>query len=391
MYENGWRRYAPFILVAVISSFVTSAVFFTFERLSPEKTAALQPAPAVQPSSQIAPGTDVFIAARQRVEPAVVYLDVQSIRQGPSLPDENLFPFLSPFREFFGPQIRQGTGSGFIYRADGYILTNAHVVEGAQRLRVTLADKRRFEGRVIGVDRELDLAVVKIEAKGLPTVTMGDSDRLQVGQWVLAIGNPLGYHHTVTAGIVSALNRSLEDPDRNGYLIQTDAAINPGNSGGPLINLQGEVVGINEAILAEAQGMGFAIPVNMAKQRLEALTKGQGQTKPKEGQTGRPWLGITMGDLGQLPNEIRMEYNIFQREGVFVAEVASNSPAEKAGFQRFDVIVSIDRRSVKTMEEVRQRVQAAKVGQTLSVVVSRRGRYHLLRPRLEPMPLEYQD
>ena len=366
MYENGWRRYAPFILVAVISSLVTSAVFFTFQRLSPEKKAALQPAPAVQPSSQIAPGTDVFIAARQRVEPAVVYLDVQSIRQGPSLPDENLFPFLSPFREFFGPQIRQGTGSGFIYRADGYILTNAHVVEGAQRLRVTLADKRRFEGRVIGVDRELDLAVVKIEAKGLPTVTMGDSDRLQVGQWVLAIGNPLGYHHTV-------------------------AAINPGNSGGPLINLQGEVVGINEAILAEAQGMGFAIPVNMAKQRLEALTKGQGQTKPKEGQTGRPWLGITMGDLGQLPNEIRMEYNIFQREGVFVAEVASDSPAEKAGFQRFDVIVSIDRRSVKTMEEVRQRVQAAKVGQTLSVVVSRRGRYRLLRPRLEPMPLEYQD
>ncbi|NLG84500.1 MAG: PDZ domain-containing protein, partial [Firmicutes bacterium] len=281
----------------------------------------------------------------------------------------------------------QGTGPGFISRADGYILTHAHVIEGAQKLQVTLADKRRFEGRVVGVDRDLDLAVVKIEAKGLPTVVMGDSERLEVGQWVLAIGNPLGYHHTVTAGIVSALNRSLEDPNRNGYLIQTDAAINPGNSGGPLIDLQGQVVGINVAIRADAQGMGFAIPINMARQRLAALTKGQGKTPSST--AGRPWLGIAMGDLRDLPAAIRREYGILREEGVFVNDVAANSPAAKAGFQRFDLIVSIDQAEVKTMEEVRRRVQEAKVGQTLRVVINRRGRYLLLRPRLEPMPLEY--
>ena len=215
MSDAGWRRYLPLILVAVISSLVTSSVFLTLERMGDVADSAALPT-RVETAEPIrsSAGDNAFITARRRVEPAVVYIDVQSVQRAPAIPDEGFLPFLSPFREFFGPQVRKGTGSGFIFRPDGYILTNAHVVDGAQKLRVTLADKRKFTGQVTGIDREMDLAVIKIEAQGLPAVTFGDSDQLEAGQWVLAIGNPLGYHYTVTAGIVSALNRSLENPNQ---------------------------------------------------------------------------------------------------------------------------------------------------------------------------------
>ena len=360
MTDAGWRKYFPLVLVAVISSLVTSAVFLTLARMGEATRLSSLPQPTpVKATGGIVAGGNAFINARQRVEPAVVYIDVQTVRPGPSLPDDGFFPFLTPFREFFGPQVRKGTGSGFIFRPDGYILTNAHVVEGAQKLQITLADKRKFPGRVTGIDRELDLAVIKIDASGLPAAILGDSDQLQAGQWVLAIGNPLGYHYTVTAGIVSALNRSLENPDQNGYLIQTDAAINPGNSGGPLIDLDGRVVGINEAIRADAQGMGFAIPINMAQKRLKDLASGRSQDSRNA--TGRPWLGVTMGDLSEVPAEVRKEYGISLANGVFIRDVMQGSPAERAGLRQFDVIVSIDRQPIKTMEEVRDRVQAAKV------------------------------
>jgi len=385
MTETGWRKYLPLVLVAVVSSLVTAAVFQTMERIG-RSTLPSPPAP-VQTTGPAAE-SNAFIAARKRVEPAVVYLDVQTVREGPQLPEEGLFPFLNPFREFFGPEIRKGTGSGFIFRQDGYILTNAHVVDGAQSLQVTLADKRKFTGHVTGLDREIDLAVIKIDATGLPAVTQGDSDQLQAGQWVLAIGNPLGYHYTVTAGIVSALNRSLENPDQNGYLIQTDAAINPGNSGGPLIDLNGNVVGINEAIRADAQGMGFAIPINLAKQRLKDLSAGLPARQPAN---GRPWLGIAMGDLGQVPADVRGEYGLRLEEGVYIAQVVTGSPADKAGLRQLDVITAIDGHPIKTMAEVRGLVQKAKAGQTVSLLIDRRGQLKLVRAKLELKPLGYAN
>ncbi|MGE5530387.1 MAG: trypsin-like peptidase domain-containing protein [Patescibacteria group bacterium] len=387
MTDAGWRKYFPFVLVAVVSSLVTASLFLFVEHLGPAPKPAAPPA-AVRPAAQTRyeVGDNAFINARRRVEKAVVYIDVQTVTRAPLIPDDNdFFPFLSPFREFFGPQVRKGTGSGFIFRQDGYILTNAHVVDGAQKLQVTLADKRKFPGRILGMDRELDLAVVKIEADRLPVVTMGDSDRLEAGQWVLAIGNPLGYHYTVTAGIVSALNRSL-DPDKKGYLIQTDAAINPGNSGGPLIDLAGNVVGINEAIRADAQGVGFAIPINMANKRLKELSSGRGGG---EQAAGRPWMGITMGDLKNLSADVRREYNIQAGEGVFIAQVVADGPADKAGLAALDVIVSIDRRPVKDMESVQTLVRRAKVGQVLSVLVNRAGSFKVLRVKLEAMPARY--
>ncbi|MGE5550172.1 MAG: S1C family serine protease [Bacteroidota bacterium] len=385
MTDAGWRKYLPLVLVAVVSSLTTSAVFLTMARLGERGSisAPVQGGSGIRTAARSAVGDNAFIEARRRIEPAVVYIDVQSIQPAPL--DEGFYPFLSPFREFFRPRIRKGTGSGFVFRADGHILTNAHVVEGAQKLSVTLADKRKFSARVVGLDREMDLAVIKIEAQGLPAVTFGDSDRLEAGQWVLAIGNPLGYHYTVTAGIVSALNRSLENPEKNGYLIQTDAAINPGNSGGPLVDLEGRVVGINEAIVADAQGMGFAIPIKVAQDRLPDLLSGRAPAV--ESASARPWLGIAMGDLSDLTPEARGEYNLGQ-EGVFVAEVVPGSPAEQAGLERLDVIISLNRQRIKTAAQLQRLVRGLKVGQAVDLSVKRAGRVVTLRVRLGSMPAE---
>ncbi|MGE5599854.1 MAG: S1C family serine protease [Bacteroidota bacterium] len=384
MNDSGWRKYLPFIFVAVLSSLTTSAVFLSLDRLGNRGQSAPPSSLSAGSATPVAFDGDAFIAARRRVEPAVVYIDVQSIQASPFSPDDDFFPFLSPFREFFRPQIRQGTGSGFIFRSDGHILTNYHVVQGAQKLQVTLADKRKFPGRVVGTDREMDLAVVKIDARNLPTVTFGDSDRLQSGQWVLAIGNPLGYHHTVTAGIVSALNRSVENPDKNGYLIQTDASINRGNSGGPLVDLQGRVVGINVAIVSDVQGigssLGFAIPIKIAEERLKDLTSGRNNEA-----TGRPWLGVSLGNLEDLTADIRREYNL-PSTGALIIDVVPGGPADEAGLERLDVVVSFNLRTVKSAEDLQKMVRGAKVGQTVTLGVRRDGRVRLIRVKLGAMP-----
>jgi serine protease Do len=200
---------------------------------------------------------------------------------------------------------------------------------------------------------------------------------------VLAIGNPFGFHYTVTAGIVSALNRSLDDPEQKGYLIQTDAAINPGNSGGPLIDLNGKVVGINEAIVADAQGMGFAIPINIAQQRLGDLLSGRTQAK------GRSWLGIAMEDLGRLSSGIRREYGITDNKGVVVVEVVPGGPADRAGLRQMDILLAFGNKPVASMAQVRKMVQEAGVGRTIALKIKRRGRAAIIRVKLGVMPAEY--
>ena len=316
----------------------------------------------------------------QDVGPAVVRINasrtVSTRRNVPPMFDD---PF---FREFFGnqsppqrvprEQIQEGTGSGFIISEDGKIITNAHVVEGATEVTVSLKDGRIFEGTVLGSDSLTDLAVIQIEAEeNLPMVTLGNSDDLVIGEWAIAIGNPLGLDNTVTTGIISATGRSSSQigvGDKRLDFIQTDAAINPGNSGGPLLNAQGEVIGINTAIIRNAQGLGFAIPINRAAEI--------GQTLIAEGKVEHPYIGISMVSLNeQTKNQLRQGqgFDIQDEEGVLIVRVMPNSPAQKAGLQSGDIIESIEGIEVTESSQVQRQVALREVGSDLTLNIIRNG------------------
>jgi Do/DeqQ family serine protease len=334
-------------------------------------------------------GQGSFVAAAvKRVGPAVVRIDTERTvtRRGstdPMLED----PF---FRRFFGedmfPQMPReerlrGQGSGFIFDQSGVILTNSHVVNGADRVTVTLKDGRIFEGKVRGADEVTDLAVVKIDGKDLPIAALGDSDRVQVGDWAIAVGNPLGLDNTVTLGIISTLKRSSAQvgiPDKRLDFIQTDAAINPGNSGGPLVNDRGEVIGINTAIRADAMGIGFAIPINKAKSIQDRLTRGE--------RIAHPYLGVQMTtvtpELAQQNNtDPNSAFIVPEVNGVVVIRVLPNTPAAKAGMRRGDVITEIDGQTVTRAEQLQSIVENSRLGQSLQVKVLRGGQTKQLQVR----------
>lgn len=274
-----------------------------------------------------------------------------------------------------GPQqgLMRGQGSGFIIDKNGVILTNAHVVDQADKVTVTLKDGRTFEGKVQGVDEVTDLAVVKVDAKGknLPVAPLGDSSTVQVGDWAIAVGNPLGLDNTVTLGIVSTLKRPSVEvgvPDKRLDFIQTDAAINPGNSGGPLLNSSGEVIGINTAIRAGATGIGFAIPINKAKQISTQLARGE--------TVAHPYIGIQMVTLTpQLAKENNSDPNspltVPEISGVLVMGILPNTPAAQSGLRRGDVIVEIDGQTVNSATILQNLVENSRIGQTLLLTVQR--------------------
>ena len=281
------------------------------------------------------------------------------------------------FRNFFGSeiptrpnqQIKRGTGSGFIVSSDGLILTNAHVLEGADRVTVTLKDGRTIEGTVMGTDRLTDLAVVKVAEEGLPAVRFGNSESLQIGEWAIAIGNPLGLDNTVTTGIISATGRNsaqIGAGDKRIDFIQTDAAINPGNSGGPLLNAQGEVIGINTAIIKNAQGLGFAIPINSARDIAEQLIA--------KGKVEHPFLGIRMAQISpELKNQLKNRFNFTTREnkGILLINVVANSPAARAGLQRGDIVKAIDQQKVEAPKELLKVVEQKEVGEIVELEIIR--------------------
>lgn len=272
------------------------------------------------------------------------------------------------FNHFFGQMPerdlkQQSLGSGFIVDKEGYILTNNHVVEGADDIRVTLLDGRSYDAEVTGRDPKTDIALIRIKPEnGLPVATLGDSDALLVGEWVIAIGNPFGFGHTVTAGVVSAKDRTIGAGPYDAF-IQTDASINPGNSGGPLFNARGEVIGINSAIVSSGQGIGFAIPINMARNIM-------GQLRDK-GSVTRGWLGV---QIQALSPELRESLGLVAEGGALVAGVVKGDPAEKAGLKPGDVVVEFDGRSVRSDRDLVSLVGNTPVGRKISLKIARGGK-----------------
>ena len=360
-----------FSFTLIFGLFNFSAIAVPISAVNGEPTLAQIPIP---PSNE-----ESFVAkAVTRTGAAVVRIDTEAVvtrRNDPLLND----PF---FRDFFGGQfpINQpqeqrivGQGSGFIIDRTGVILTNAHVVDNANKVTVTLKDGRTFKGEVKGVDEVTDLAVVKIDDPGstLPVAPLGDYSQVQVGDWAIAVGNPVGLDNTVTLGIISTLGRSAAKvgiPDKRVEFIQTDAAINPGNSGGPLLNFKGEVVGINTAIRADAMGIGFAIPINQAKSLESLLASGQ--------QVPHPYIGIQMvnltADLAKQNNrDPNSPFLIAEVDGILVVRVIPNTPAERAGIRRGDVITAVNNQSIKDGGELQSIVDKTGLNKSLKLKLQR--------------------
>jgi serine protease Do len=324
----------------------------------------------VNPSGKVLPIESIPALAKE-VSPSVVNISTtQVVRlRRPRMPSPfgRQDPFEEFFENFFGnmprEQKRKSLGSGFIVSDDGYILTNNHVVEKAEEIKVILLDKEEMTAEVVGTDPKTDIALIKIKVgKKLPFVHLGDSEGLDIGEWVVAIGNPFGLGHTVTAGIVSAKGRVIGSGPYDDF-IQTDASINPGNSGGPLFNLKGEVVGINTAIVQGGQGIGFATPIHLAKSVL-------GQLKEK-GKVVRGWLGVY---IQRLTPDMAETLNVPGKRGALVADVTKDGPAQKAGILSGDVIVSFDGKEVKDEHDLPQIVASTKPGKKVTVVVIRDGK-----------------
>lgn len=337
-----------------------------------------------------------FVNIVKKAKPAVVHIKVEktskrSFHGSPQMDEMFNHPF---FDQFFGPQFRrqqppkdrkfkqQGQGSGFIISKDGYILTNNHVVENADKIRAILSDKREFEAKVVGTDPQTDVALLKIEdPQNLPVLPLGDSDTLEVAEWVIAIGNPFGLSQTVTVGVVSATGRSSVGINEYENFIQTDAAINPGNSGGPLINGRGEVVGINTALFSRTggyMGIGFAIPINMAKSIENQLQK--------YGKVTRGWLGVVIQNVN---DDLAESFDLNQTDGILISEVQKDSPASKAGLQEGDVIIKLDNEKVSNVTQLRNKVAMLRPDSKTRIDVIRNGRAKKVEVTIGEQPADF--
>lgn len=336
-----------------------------------------------------------FSSVARDVAPAVVNVRVEKEIKGAYLQDPGEL-FNDPFFErFFGPGFRhrqpnkreptprhqRGAGSGFIISDDGYILTNNHVVGDADTITVHLEDKREFKAKIIGTDAQSDVALIKIDAKNLPTVPLGDSDKIEVGEWVIAIGSPFELNHTVTVGVVSAKGRDRVGINDYENFIQTDAAINPGNSGGPLLNIYGKVVGINTAIFSRSggyMGIGFAIPINMAKSIQQQLMN--------DGKVTRGWLGVAIQDVDK---DLADSFGLKSAQGVLISEVSADTPAGKAGIKQGDVLLTMDGIKLTGVADLRNRVAMTTPGKKAVFTLSRDGKTKKIVVTIGEQPADF--
>ncbi|MFA7059350.1 MAG: Do family serine endopeptidase [Pedobacter sp.] len=334
-----------------------SPLFFESKRKAGEAEAPVKDVPTDILSTQKA-----FSTVARKVTPCVVNISTISKKK-------IIQPFFetSPFFEDFfgGPQYRRGKslGSGFIISRDGYIVTNDHVVRDAESIQVKLSNDKVYDAKVVGGDHKTDIAVIKISASELPTAVLGNSDKLDVGQWAIAIGNPFGLDRTMTVGVISATGRTNMGIETYENFIQTDASINPGNSGGPLLNVYGEVIGINTAIVAAGQGIGFAIPVNMAKPVFSQLIK--------KGSVSRGWMGVT---IQPVTGELAKSFGLLHAKGALVNDILKGSPAEKAGIRQGDIITAFNGTEVKDPSQLQRLVAESTVGKPVRVTIFRDGK-----------------
>ncbi|MFO0706547.1 MAG: DegQ family serine endoprotease [Nitrospira sp.] len=376
--NRSWMVAAVLLTAGMIIGFVVASDlgWLPTGHAVPEMPTVPQATPVATAPQPALPGMggQSFVEIAKAVKPAVVNIYATKSGKGEGA---HATPFEDPFfRKFFGDEFfrrfeqqqppkerkERGLGSGVIVESNGLIITNNHVVGKADEIRVTLSDKREFKAKLIGTDPKTDIAVVKIEATGLPTVSWADSDLLEVGEFVLAVGNPFGLTQTVTLGIVSALGRAAGIAEYEDF-IQTDAAINPGNSGGALVNVRGELAGINTAIFSQSggnMGIGFAVPSNMARSIMDQLVK--------TGKVVRGWLGVS---IQELTPELAAQFGVADTKGVLVSDVMDDSPAKKAGFERADVIVEYDGKPMDSPTHLRNAVAQTPVGKKVPVKLIR--------------------
>lgn len=373
------KRFVSLFLAAVLGSASTITAVKYFEKENPNvKLEYLSGVPASKVAYKVDDEGNVipldFTGAAEKVMPAVVHIRSTQAAQMEQTP----FSQSDPFREFFGPRYQPGpaqsSGSGVIINENGYIVTNTHVVQGAEIVEVTLYDNRNYKAEVIGTDPDTDIALVKIEEKGLPFLSFINSDEAKVGEWVLAVGNPFNLNSTVTAGIISAKGRNINILGRNTEggrtaiesFIQTDAAINPGNSGGALVALNGGLLGINTAIASPTgsySGYGFAVPANIVSKVVEDLIK--------FGAVQRGWLGVSIGTVN---DEVAREFDLSVKSGAYISGFAENSAAKSAGIQEGDVVVKIDETPIKSSTALTEYIGLRRPGDKVKVVVNRKGK-----------------
>ena len=380
------RRFALVtVLLVAAGSFLVGLIVAGSLTPAPAVSRTTRPAPVPATAARLAGASSLvnFADVAERLNPAVVNIDATS-RGGQNPEDTDLsgppaegyrHPWEAPNRGDELDVPRRGTGSGVIIEREGYILTNHHVIERAERILVKLTDGRTLRAEVVGSDPDTDIALVKVESSGpFPAAALGDSDTLRVGEWVCAIGNPLAYEHTVTVGVVSYIGRKLFNPSLDNY-IQTDAAINFGNSGGPLINARGEVIGINSAISSRASNIGFAVPVNQARAVLPQLKQ--------FGRVARGYIGVALKDVDP---DLQRSLNLGASRGALVQDVTEGSPGERAGLRAYDLITAVDGRAITTNDELIRRISAMPPGRPVRLDLVRDGRPVALTVKLAERP-----
>ena len=374
------RKFKTTLLSLLVAGALVASGYGIAKALKPcEKEAALPPCGTAPASTAINADTPLvpanFSDLAEKVRPGVVNIQVVKKVKNIGFAPHEFFgsPFgeKNPFGDFFGPFSegnpprgfqQQGVGSGFVMSEDGYIVTNNHVIENSDKIKVKFASGKEFTAKVIGRDHKTDLALIKIEgASDLHPLKLGNSDSLKVGSWVVAVGSPFGLEQTVTVGIVSAKGRVIGSGPYDNF-IQTDASINPGNSGGPLINMNGEVVGINTAIIPNGQGIGFAIPVNMAKEIAPQLQK--------NGHVIRGWLGVSVQEVTP---ELAKSFGLKENKGALVAEVFKGTPAEKAGIEQGDIILGFNGKDVSDSKELPRMLASTPIGEKATIKLLRNG------------------